>query len=175
MTLQAANIIWPEQGESNQPRKGYRPGKNPNSHKSPLMALKGAAKAQAKTPNTVIGVCPAGEPKAVRSVWKRITPQMKDFLHESDRTIVLEICRLIVERDLDYQRLQKDGRYQLNKDGISVDAPWARRWERLGGLLVKYFVRLGLSPTDRQRIIHNAQMAQKRSTEADDDIGLEDD
>ena len=79
-----------------------------------------------------------------------------------------------MERDVDYQRIHTEGRYQQNKDGIMVDAPWSRRWERLGGLLVKYFVRLGLSPTDRQRIIGNLSRTNVVEQSDGGDTGLED-
>ena len=105
MSATAMKIVYPDgsdhylQGKPKKPKKGVNPA-----------FLKGEEKARASAPKTVVGACPNGEPKAVREVWKKITPQLKDILHVSDRTIVLEICRLIVERDVDYQRIHTERR-----------------------------------------------------------------
>lgn len=103
----------------------------------------------------VIGYCPQSEPKAVREVWKAVYPAMKDYLAPTDRQIFLEICRMLVEREKDYKLIQEKGSYYDNEKGEPRTAPWATRFDKSGDMLLKYFARLALSPTDRRRMLSN--------------------
>lgn len=109
----------------------------------------------ANQPPPVIGYCPKSEPKEVRETWKAIYPSMKDYLAPTDRQIFLEICRMLVEREKDYNLIREKGSYYQNEKGEPRLAPWANRFDKSGDMLLKYFARLALSPTDRRRMLSN--------------------
>lgn len=127
-------------------------------------------------PAPVIGYCPKTEPDEVRAKWKAIFPGMRDYLAPTDRQIFLEICRMLVERENDYKMIREKGCYYSNDKGEPRTAPWATRFDKTGDMLLKYFARLALSPTDRRRMLANASKnTQPDEVEkADGYTGLED-
>ena len=105
-----------------------------------------------------MGSCPDGESPAVVDAWDRISSEVAWLSQVSDRSAMLDLCRLVVEADRAYKRVRRG-----DPEGVHT-----RRWLALSESVFRRLRAFGMTPVDSSRLM----VREKPVKALDDPLGL---